>query len=169
MTRSRSLVAREYGAVGRAISGMAAIACGLVIAGLVFWEGRDHLRLQLSMLGPQPLLVNDVPYVFSGVFVTLMLMVDTGASFVTLTTADAARVGVDVAALRFGVPIRTANGTIQAAPVTVGKLAVGSIERTEVPALVAPSGSLDQSLLGMSFLNTLDGYAISGDRLVLTP
>lgn len=101
--------------------------------------------------------------------VTLMLMVDTGASFVTLTTADAARVGVDVAALRFGVPIRTANGTIQAAPVTVGKLAVGSIERTEVPALVAPSGSLDQSLLGMSFLNTLDGYAISGDRLVLTP
>jgi O-antigen ligase len=54
---------------------MTAIACGLVIAGLVFWEGRDHLRLQLSMLGPQPLLVNDLPFVLSGVFVALLLLV----------------------------------------------------------------------------------------------
>jgi aspartyl protease family protein len=58
---------------------------------------------------------------------------------------------------------------IKAAPIVVEKLSVGSIERRSVPALVAPSDSLDQSLLGMSFLNTLDGYAISGDRLVLTP
>ncbi len=75
MTRSRSLAARDYGAVGSAISGMAAIAFGLVIAGLVFWEGRDHLRLQLSVLGPQPLLVDDVPYVVTGLMVALMLMV----------------------------------------------------------------------------------------------
>jgi aspartyl protease family protein len=51
----------------------------------------------------------------------------------------------------------------------LARLAVGQIERRDVPALVAPRGSLDQSLLGMSFLNTLHGYAISGDRLVLTP
>jgi aspartyl protease family protein len=101
--------------------------------------------------------------------VPMTMMVDTGASFVTLTTEDAARIGVNVGALRFTMPIRTANGLIQAAPITIDKLAVGSIERNKVPALVAPSESLDQSLLGMSFLNTLDGYAISGDRLVLTP
>jgi aspartyl protease family protein len=101
--------------------------------------------------------------------VPMMLLVDTGASFVTLTTTDAARIGVDTASLRFTLPIRTANGMIQTAPITIGKLDVGSIERHDVPALVAPSASLDQSLLGMSFLNTLHGYAISGDRLVLTP
>lgn len=101
--------------------------------------------------------------------IPLALMVDTGASFVTLTTEDATHVGVDTANLHFTVPIRTANGMIQAAPVTVDRIKLGSIVRENVPALVAPPDSLDQSLLGMSFLNTLAGYAISGDRLVLTP
>jgi aspartyl protease family protein len=101
--------------------------------------------------------------------VPLTLMVDTGASFVTLTMEDAARIGVDTGALRFRMPVRTANGVMDAAPITLARLAVGQIERRDVPALVAPQGSLDQSLLGMSFLNTLHGYAISGDRLVLTP
>lgn len=101
--------------------------------------------------------------------VALDMMVDTGASFVTLTPADASRIGIDVGRLRYSVPIRTANGTIQAAPTEIGRLAVGSIERNGVPALVAPPDTLDQSLLGMSFLNTLGGYAIAGDRLILTP
>jgi aspartyl protease family protein len=101
--------------------------------------------------------------------VPLTLMVDTGASFVTLTMADAARIGIDTGALQFRMPVRTANGIIEAAPITIETLAVGPIERRDVTALVAPQGSLDQSLLGMSFLNTLQGYAISGDRLVLTP
>jgi aspartyl protease family protein len=99
----------------------------------------------------------------------MTLMVDTGASFVTLTPKDAKAIGVDTSSLRFSMSIRTANGMIQAAPITIDRLAVGSIERRDVAALVAPPDSLDQSLLGMSFLNTLDGYAISGDRLVLTP
>ncbi len=99
----------------------------------------------------------------------LTLLVDTGASFVTLTPADAAAAGVDTRNLAFGMSIQTANGTIQAAPVTIASMTVGSIERRDVRALVAPSGTLQGSLLGMSFLNTLQGYAISGDRMVLTP
>jgi aspartyl protease family protein len=99
----------------------------------------------------------------------LTLLVDTGASFVTLSANDAARLGIDTAALRFSLPIQTANGMILAARTTLDRLSVGSIERRAVAALVAPPGTLDQSLLGMSFLNTLKGYAISGDRLVLTP
>jgi aspartyl protease family protein len=101
--------------------------------------------------------------------VPMMMLVDTGASFVTLTQSDARKIGIKPDDLRFSMPIRTANGMIQAAPVTIAKLAVGSIERRDVAALVAPPRSLDQSLLGMSFLNTLNGYAISGDRMVLTP
>jgi len=99
----------------------------------------------------------------------MMMMVDTGASFVTLTPEDAVAIGVNMSGLRFSMPIRTANGEIRAAPITIKKLAIGSIERKDVAALVAPPRSLDQSLLGMSFLNTLTGYAIAGDRLVLTP
>jgi len=56
-----------------------------------------------------------------------------------------------------------------AAAVTIDRLAVGPIERRNLKALVAPEGVLDQSLLGMTFLDTLSGYSISGDRLVLTP
>ncbi len=104
--------------------------------------------------------VNDTP---------LALMVDTGASFVTLTSADAAAVGIDTSALRFTVPIRTANGMIVAAPVVIDRIAVGSITRDKISALVAPGTSLDESLLGLTFLNTLSGYTVSGDRLVLTP
>ena len=101
--------------------------------------------------------------------VQLTLMVDTGASFITLTAADAEHIGVDVSSLRFTTEVHTANGVIQAAPIRIQRIAIGSIERRDLPALVAPPDSLDQSLLGMSFLNTLNGYAISGDRLVLTP
>jgi aspartyl protease family protein len=100
---------------------------------------------------------------------TLFFLVDTGASFVTLTPEDAAAVGFDVGALDFSLPIRTANGSIQAAPIVIDRLSVGDIEREGVRALVAPQGSLDQSLLGLSFLNTLQSYTIAGDRLLLTP
>ncbi len=101
--------------------------------------------------------------------VPMLMLIDTGASFVTLTPSDAAAVGIDTANLDFATPIQTANGMIGAAPVTIASITVGSIERRNVPGLVAPSGSLRESLLGMSFLDTLGGYAISGDRMVLTP
>ena len=97
------------------------------------------------------------------------MLIDTGASFVTLSHRDAARAGIDPAALSYTVPIRTANGMMQAASVTLDSLAIGAIEQRNIRALVAPPGSLSQSLLGMSFLDGLHGYAISGDRLVLTP
>ncbi len=97
------------------------------------------------------------------------MLIDTGASLVTLSHRDAQRVGIDPDALDYVVPIRTANGTMNAASITLGSLAVGPIEQKDVRALVAPRGALEQSLLGMSFLDALQSYAISGDRLVLTP
>jgi aspartyl protease family protein len=100
---------------------------------------------------------------------SMSLLVDTGASYVTLTESDATDIGIDVAALSFSVPIRTANGTIRAAATEVDRIAIGPIERQNVPVLVAPGHALDQSLLGLSFLDTLDGYTIRGDRLVLNP
>lgn len=96
-------------------------------------------------------------------------LVDTGASFVTLTTDDAERLGYDLEGLRFTMPIRTANGMISAAPIRIGRLSIGDIVRANVPALVAPPQTLQQSLLGLSFLDSLASYTVSGDRLVLSP
>ncbi len=101
--------------------------------------------------------------------VSMTMLVDTGASLVTLTPEDAARIGIVTATLDFGMPIQTANGMINAAPVTIQHMSIGTIARNNVKALVAPPGALEESLLGMSFLNSLSGYAISGDRLVLKP
>lgn len=97
------------------------------------------------------------------------MMIDTGASVVTLTSADAERAGFDLSRLRFSVPVMTANGSAAAAPVVLDRLQVGPIERRRVPALVTRPGTLDQSLLGMSFLDSLSGFAVAGDRLTLTP
>ena len=97
------------------------------------------------------------------------MLIDTGASFITLTSEDAARLGFDTEELQFNVPIHTANGVIQAARITVGHLQVGTIERKDLKALVTPPDTLEQSLLGLSFLDTLQSYAVVGDRMVLSP
>lgn len=98
---------------------------------------------------------------------TIPFLVDTGASAIVLTNADAARIGIDTPALSYIVPVATANGRSMAARAVADKIVIGAIERDRMPVLVAESGRLDTSLLGMSFLNTLSGFEVRGDRLVL--
>ncbi len=93
---------------------------------------------------------------------------DTGASMVVLSAADARRAGVDAAGLTFDVPVITANGAALAAEVRLGEIAVGSIVMRNVGALVARPGALEESLLGMSFLERLKRYTVERGRLVLT-
>jgi aspartyl protease family protein len=94
-------------------------------------------------------------------------LVDTGATVTVLTADDAQRAGIDVAALSFSVPVATANGMARAARHTVGELAVGGITRRGVGVMVAEEGRLSQSLLGMSFINSLSGFEMRGDRMIL--
>ena len=49
----------------------------------------------------------------------------------------------------------------------VAEMAIGDIVRKNVPLLVAKSGQLEQSLLGMNFIGSLSGFDVRGDRLVL--
>jgi aspartyl protease family protein len=97
----------------------------------------------------------------------VMTIFDTGASAVVLTAEDARRAGIDTGALRFNVPVATANGTGRAASVVLDRVVIGSIERHNIRAFVAEDGSLDTSLLGMSFLETLNRYAVSANSLEL--
>ena len=55
-----------------------------------------------------------------------------------------------------------------AADVRLNEIAVGPIIMRNVRALVARPGALEESLLGMSFLERLHGYAVERDRLILT-
>lgn len=94
-------------------------------------------------------------------------LVDTGASSVVLSSQAASQAGFDVDQLNFSIPIQTANGKAFAAPISIGVLKVGNIERYNMRALVTQDGSMDGSLLGMSFLNSLQGFSVRSDQLIL--
>jgi aspartyl protease family protein len=93
---------------------------------------------------------------------------DTGASVVVLTAADARRAGIDLRGLSYDVPVTTANGAALAADIELDQVAVGPIVMRHVQALVARPGALDESLLGMSFLDRLKSFTVERNRLVLT-
>jgi len=97
----------------------------------------------------------------------ITMMVDTGATTVALSYEDAERAGLNPQSLSFSSIVMTANGPAASAYVTVPRISVGGIERTNVRAGVAERGKLDQSLLGMNFLGTLSSVAFSGDELKL--
>lgn len=97
----------------------------------------------------------------------LTMMIDTGASTVVLKATDAERVGIDTGALAFSIPVQTANGPTYAAATRLRSISIGGIEVRDVDALVAKPGSLNESLLGMSFLRRLRSYEISGEFLTL--
>jgi aspartyl protease family protein len=95
------------------------------------------------------------------------MVLDTGASAVVLTHEAARAAGLPLEMVKYSVPVDTANGRAQAASVTLDRIRIGSIEARAVPALIAPPGQLKTSLLGMSFLNRLDGWEVRGDKLTM--
>jgi aspartyl protease family protein len=101
----------------------------------------------------------------NGVRVTFLF--DTGASAVVLTNDDARRASDETSRLVFDVPVSTANGAAMAAETRLDQIAVGPIVMRNVPAMVARRGALDESLLGMSFLERLKSYTVERDRLIL--
>jgi aspartyl protease family protein len=93
-------------------------------------------------------------------------LVDTGASDIVLSPADAQRLGYDPAQLSFTRMYQTANGVGYGAPVRLDSLAVGPIVFNDLPASVNEA-SMGESLLGMTFLRQLDSYEVRRDRLIL--
>lgn len=97
----------------------------------------------------------------------IAMVLDSGASAVVLTHDAAKAAGLPLEFLDYSVKVETANGHARAAPVTLDRLAVGSILERSVPALIAEPGQLRTSLLGMSFLNRLESWEVRGDRLMM--
>ena len=97
----------------------------------------------------------------------LRMLVDTGASSVVLSYEDAMRLGLNPENLVFSIDVSTANGRARAAPVTLREVAIGPIMRGTIRGMVTEQGRLEQSLLGMSFLETLGSIEITRDELRL--
>ncbi len=92
---------------------------------------------------------------------------DTGASTVVIRAQDAAKMGLDTAALDYDVRVTTANGAAMAAETRLDQVAVGPIVIHNVRALIARPGALSENLLGMSFLERLQSYSVERGKLVL--
>ncbi len=99
--------------------------------------------------------------------VNLRFLVDTGASEVVLSRADARRLGFDVDGLAYTRLYSTANGTVRGAPVRLREIVLGPIRLTDVVASVNEV-PMAGSLLGMTFLGRLDGYEVRDDTLTLS-
>lgn len=97
----------------------------------------------------------------------IRMVVDTGATYVSLTSEDASDIGISPAPADYRFRTMTANGVGTAAKVHIGALRIGNMEIDDVDAFVMPAGALARSLLGMSALSRLGGVEISDGRLVL--
>ena len=98
--------------------------------------------------------------------VAISFLVDTGATEVVLTKADARRLGLDPEALAYTRSYQTANGTVIGAPLQLDRIAIGPVVVDNVRASVN-SAPMEGSLLGMSFLGRIGGYRVAGDVLTL--
>jgi aspartyl protease family protein len=96
----------------------------------------------------------------------MRMLVDTGASFVTLTPADARAAGITSGELVFNRRASTANGPVRMAMVTLREVRLGQLSLDDVPAAVLEN--LNVSLLGMSFLSRLQSYEMRGGKLTIT-
>jgi aspartyl protease family protein len=97
----------------------------------------------------------------------IRMVVDTGATTLTLTDQAARAAGIDPMRLDYSVTVSTANGVTTAAAVELASLELGTIQFGRVAALVARPGVLGETLLGMNVLNRLSGYEVRGDQLIL--
>ena len=94
------------------------------------------------------------------------MLVDTGATLVTLTPQDARAAGIAPNELVYNARVNTANGTARMAPVTLREIRIDQLSIYDVPAAVLEN--LNISLLGMSFLARLQGYEMRDGKLTIT-
>jgi aspartyl protease family protein len=180
----RSLGGGNLGETARNLSVWGIIALGFVAGYQYRFELQDVAsRVSLGLVPSRPQSMTDangakamaIEKSASGHFevdaavngADITFMIDTGASGIVLTLPDAQAAGIDPALLSYSVPVSTANGMALSASARVSEIVVGDIVRRDLPVLVSEAGRLDQSLLGMDFLNTLSGFAVERDRLTL--
>lgn len=145
-----------------------------VIAGYGLWDDiRNTVNPQQSMVSntgqvevPRSndghyyltLNVNSAPVTF---------LVDTGATAIVLNAKDARKAGIDPDGLAYLGRANTANGEVRTASVRLDEISLGEITDKNVRAWVN-QGDLEQSLLGMTYLQRWSSIEIKNRSLLLT-
>ncbi|MCC6303597.1 MAG: TIGR02281 family clan AA aspartic protease [Rhodobacteraceae bacterium] len=94
-------------------------------------------------------------------------VVDTGATDLVLARQDALRLGIDPAGLVYTGTARTANGVVRTARTRLAEVRLGPFVDANLPAWVN-AGEMDDSLLGMAYLQRFAKIEISRGRLTLS-
>ncbi len=102
-------------------------------------------------------LINDVP---------VRMLIDTGASQVTLSRKTAQNAGFDASDANFTQAVNGITGEVRAANWTIPQLSIGSIVLQNVAAVVIDSNSAP-SLLGMSVLNRMQQVSLQQGQMIL--
>ncbi|QUJ77562.1 TIGR02281 family clan AA aspartic protease [Sulfitobacter albidus] len=145
-----------------------------VVAGYGLWNDvqRQTMRDQMVQIGEGQIAVPRQPD--GHYYLTLELngapvrfVVDTGATDMVLSEADAARAGLDPDTLNYIGRARTANGEVRTAPVQIDTVKLGDITDTNVRASVN-GGEMPGSLLGMGYLERWGRIEISNGELRLS-
>lgn len=148
------------------------IFLGAIVAAGLWMDIRDDLAPRQASFRDGAVI--EVPRAIDGhYYLTLEIngtpvrfVVDTGASDLVLSRADAARVGIDVERLFFAGRAMTANGMVETAPVRLERVALAGVAEQGVRGVVN-GGEMDESLLGMSYLSRFDRLEIADGRLIL--
>ena len=93
-------------------------------------------------------------------------LVDTGASMIALTGADAQAAGLYWSDADVQMVARGASGPVYGVAITLDRVTLGGHDARDVSAIIVPEG-LGISLLGQSFLSTIQPVRIDSDRMVL--
>jgi aspartyl protease family protein len=101
--------------------------------------------------------VNGIPVKF---------LVDTGASLVALSERDARKIGLNTDDLDQNAEVRTAAGRVKASTAMIESIEIDGVKVKNVQAVIIDKG-LEHSLLGMSFLNRLDGWDVTPTAIVI--
>ena len=109
-------------------------------------------------LWPHTLRLNGVPIEF---------VVNTGATEVVLSEADARAVGINMDRLIYTGLAMTANGEVRTAPARVSLTELEGIEDRNLRVWVN-EGEMDGSLLGMRYLRLFEKIEMTSDTLTLT-
>jgi aspartyl protease family protein len=94
-------------------------------------------------------------------------LIDTGATFVTMSETTARNLGYGGNELSFRHEVATANGKVKAARIRLKSIEIGTVAVRDVDAMVIRGKVLETPLIGMSYLRKLSSYRADDGKLEL--